>query len=332
MAQRVVVVGASAGGIEALQTVLGGLPETFDAAVMVVLHISPGAGTALPNILDRAGPLPAAVAVDRELIKPGRVYVCRPDHHLLVGDGHLHVKRGPRENGHRPAVDPLFRSAAYYYGPAVIGVVLSGSLSDGTAGLHTIRRLGGLAIAQDPADALYPGMPSSAIEYVGVDHIVPAAQVAEVLVEAVRQWNATPKRLQQASEDLRMEVAMMEHDDQITETDHPGVPSPWPCPDCSGVLWQIEEGSLVRFRCRVGHAWAPDDLLDVQGRSVEAALWMALRSLEDRAALSRSLAERAAEGKRHISASRFRSEMSEYEESVRVLREMLNRHEPARTN
>src|SRR5262245_22796388 len=171
MTRRVVVIAASAGGIEALQSVLRHLPRDFDAPIFVVLHMAAGGGAALATILDRAGPLPAAQAVDREAIVSGRVYVCVPDHHLLVGSGHVHIRRGPRENGHRPAADPLFRSAALYYGTDAIGVILSGSLSDGTAGLQAIRSRGGLAIVQDPGDALYAGMPTHAIDYVGADHV-----------------------------------------------------------------------------------------------------------------------------------------------------------------
>jgi two-component system chemotaxis response regulator CheB len=314
---------ASAGGIEALQTVLGGLSPDFDAPVLVVLHMAAGGGSALSGILDRAGPLRAKAAVDGEELTSGRVYVCVADQHLLVGEGHLHVRRGPRENGHRPAADPLFRSAALYYGPRAIGVVMSGNLSDGTAGLLAIRRQGGVAVVQDPADALYPGMPVSALEYVGADHVLPAEEIGPLLNRLVKETvpaAATPE----APEHMRQEVAMMEDEDAGLSGDHPGEPSPWPCPDCNGVLWQIDEGNMVRFRCRVGHAWSADDLLNVQGSAIENALWMALRSLEDRAALSRTLAERALAGGRSISANRFRSESDDYEESVRILRELLN--------
>jgi two-component system chemotaxis response regulator CheB len=328
MTPRIVVVGASAGGIEALVQVVRELPEDLDAALMVVLHMAPAGGAALAKILDRAGPLPAVAATDQAPIEPGKIYACVADHHLLVGDGHLHVRRGPRENGNRPAVDPLFRSAAYYYGEDVIGVVLSGTLSDGTAGLQTIRRRGGIAVVQEPTDALYPGMPASALEYVGADHVVPAAQLGALLADLVQKRPHPPMAPDTMIDDLRREVVLMEHDDGVVEHDHPGTPSPWPCPDCNGVLWQIEDGRLVRFRCRVGHAWAADDLLHVQGTAVESALWMALRALEDRAALTRTLADRARAEHRPLSATRFSKDFEDYDRSVRVLRDLLNRHAP----
>src|SRR5262245_41743540 len=187
MTRRLVVMAASAGGIEALQTVMRNLSPDFDAPILVVLHMAAGGGGALPRILNRAGPLPATPAVDGESLQPGHVYVCVADQHLLAGDGHLHVRRGPRENGHRPAHDPLFRSAAMYYGPRAIGVILSGGLSDGTAGLLAIRRRGGIAIVQDPADALYDGMPLNALEYVGADHVVPAVEIGPLLNRLVKE-------------------------------------------------------------------------------------------------------------------------------------------------
>lgn len=318
----IVVVGASAGGIEALREVLAGIDPSFDGIIAVVLHIPAEGGHSLPRILDKAGPLTADGAVDGEALQPGRVYVCRADHHLLLGDGRVRVRRGPRENGHRPAVDPLFRSAARYYGTRSIGVVLSGTLSDGTAGLGAIRRAGGLAVVQEPSDALYDGMPSSAIDIIGADHIVPAAALGPLLSELAQEH--APGERARVDERVEREVAFMEGDEAALDDQHPGTPSPWPCPDCSGVLWQIDEDPVLRFRCRVGHAWGAESLLHEQGHEVEAALWVALRSLEDRAALSHGLAERAEEGGRSISARRFRSEVEEMDRSIATLRHLLH--------
>lgn len=324
----VIVMAASAGGIEALQAVIGGLPADLDAAVLVVLHMPPSGGHSLPRILSRAAVLPVAVGQDSERILPGHVYVCASDRHLLVGKGHLHVRTGPRENGHRPAADPLFRSAAGYYGPRVIGVILSGSLSDGTAGLSAIRQQGGLAVVQDPADALYEGMPKTALEYVGADHVEAAKNIGPLLAQLIRQ--NIPQRSGGPSETMRKEMQLMEHDDSVVEASHPGTPSPWPCPDCAGVLWEIDDdGSLLRFRCRVGHAWSAESLLQQQGQGVEAAMWMALRALEDRAALSRTLAERAAEGGRKISAQRFGQDLYEMDRNCEILRRLLGAWSPA---
>ncbi len=339
----VIVVAASAGGVEAIRDVLGGLPEDLPAAVLIVLHMPPSGGSTLATILARSTSLPVASAVDGERLVPGRVYVCLGDHHLLVGRGHVHVRRGPRENGHRPAADPLFRSAATRYGPRAIGVVLSGTLSDGTAGLGAIRRMGGVAVVQHPDDALYAAMPKSALEYVGADHVVPATEIGPLLgrlaQEEVRDiWPEADgaggvggRAAGSVSDDvnppdqLRREVELMESDDRVVENDHPGRPSSWPCPDCHGVLWEIHDGSILRFRCRVGHAWTAESLLHEQGESVEAALWMALRALEDRAALSKTLAERAEQSGRRYSAGRFREEQREMGTSIDVLRRMVQR-------
>jgi two-component system chemotaxis response regulator CheB len=317
----IVVIGASAGGIEALQHVLADVPADFDAAVFVVLHIAPGGGRSLAAILDRAGPLTAAPAQDGEPIKSGRIYVCVADHHLLVGDGHVHVKRGPQENGHRPAADPLFRSAARYFGPRVIGVILSGALSDGTAGLSAIRRQGGIAITQDPTDAAFDGMPTYALDHVGADHVLPAREIGPLLARLVQQdvhpaWS-TP------SSSMLKEVALMETDDGVLDEAHPGHPSSWPCPDCNGVLWEVDDDEVLRFRCRVGHAWVADNLLHQQEEAVEQALWMALRALEDRAALNTAMADRAEHSGRKASAERFRADVHSIDENIQTLRRLL---------
>jgi two-component system chemotaxis response regulator CheB len=266
----VVVVGASAGGIEALQDMLRSLPADYDGAVLVVLHLPAAAGTTLAHILDRAGPLPAATAVDGEPLVGGRVYVCRADHHLLLDDGTVLVRQGPRENGHRPAIDALFRSAAYYYGPRAVGVVLSGTLSDGTAGLRAICSEGGVAIVQDPDDAMFDGMPASAIEEVGADHVVPASEIGPLLVRLGAQ--EVPVDPPSTDRLLQREVSVMESEGGRGTPRPVGTPSEWPCPDCDGVLWEVDDGAALRFRCRVGHAWSARSLLDAQGHATEAAL------------------------------------------------------------
>src|SRR5436190_7735727 len=194
-AQRdIVVMGASAGGVETLAELVSGLPEEFPAAIFVVLHLLPTAHSVLPEILDRSGTLPAAAAVDDEDIDRGRIYVAPPDRHLLLGPGRVSLTRGPRENGHRPAVDPLFRSAARAYRQRVIAVVLSGSLDDGTAGLRLVKRMGGTTVAQDPDDALYPSMPASAIANNSVDCVAPLAEMAGLLSRLVDSAIDIPDR------------------------------------------------------------------------------------------------------------------------------------------
>ncbi|MEY2471035.1 MAG: two-component system, chemotaxis family, protein-glutamate methylesterase/glutaminase [Actinomycetota bacterium] len=318
----VVVIAASAGGLDALQKTLGGLPATYPGVVFVVSHIPPSASSALASILDRATVLPVAVPTDGEAMVGGSVYVCRPDHHLLLGDGVVLVRRGPKENGHRPAADPLFRSAARYYGRRAVGVILSGTLSDGTAGLQAIRQQGGTAVVQDPEDAAYDGMPRSALEEVGADFVVPADEIGALLHHLAHQsLDEVPAAV---DDTVAREVALNESDDRvIADDDHPGHPSSWPCPDCNGVLWEVNDGPVLRFRCRVGHAWIAANLFDEQAVAVEGALWVALRALEDRAALCHRTAERAARNHNRYTAARLEDEGRELDGSVEILRRMV---------
>ena len=262
----IVVVGASAGGVEALVDLAASLPSDLSAAVFVVLHLPATGTSALPEILRRQGPLPAAHVRDGEPIQPGRIYVAPPDHHVLLRTGHVHLSRGPRENGHRPAVDPLFRSAAREYATRVIGVVLSGALDDGTAGLLAIKSRGGVAVVQNPEDALYPGMPGNALEHAQVDHVLAAASMGKLLTRLLADLAEPPA--DPAPTGMRVEVEMEGFSMEAFEGNHPGRPSGFSCPDCNGVLWQIRDGGLERYRCRVGHAWSPESLLTQQSEAL----------------------------------------------------------------
>jgi two-component system chemotaxis response regulator CheB len=317
----IVVVGASAGGVEALTNLVGSLPADLPASVFVVLHVPATGSSALPDILTRHGPLPASHARDGEPIEQRRIYVAPPDHHVLLRQGHVHLARGPRENGHRPAVDPLFRSAAREHATRVVGVVLSGALDDGTAGLLAIKSRGGVAIVQHPEEALYPGMPNNAVEHVDVDHVLPAAAIAGVLARlAAEPATESPGP---APDDMKVEVEVEGFTMQALESGNPGRPSAFSCPDCNGVLWEIQDGGLVRFRCRVGHAWSPESLLTQQSEALEAALWVALRSLEERAALARRLAEPARRRGHRITATRFQEQAQEAQQAARLVRRLL---------
>jgi two-component system chemotaxis response regulator CheB len=321
--RNVVVVGASAGGVEALKELVGGLPADFPATVLVVLHIPPSSSNALAAILDRAGPLEVRGAAHGELLLPGAVRVAPPDHHLMVADGRLALSLGPRENGHRPAVDVLFRSAARAVGPRCIGVVLSGALDDGSAGLVAVRTRGGLGVVQDPDEALQPGMPASAIEAAAPEHVLPVADIPALLARLVTQ--EVPEDVDQgASQLIEVETAMANFDmSKIDAQEHPGQPAGFSCPDCSGALWSIEERGLLRFRCRVGHAWSAESLLSQQSETLEGALWMALRSLEEKAALSRELGRRAEEDDRALSAARFTTLGEESANAAQLIRDFL---------
>jgi len=317
----IVVVGASAGGVEALVDLAASLSSDLSAAVFVVLHLPATGTSALPEILRRHGPLPAAHVRDSEPIQPGRIYVAPPDHHVLVRTGHVHLSRGPRENGHRPAIDPLFRSAAREYAARVIGVVLSGALDDGTAGLLAIKSRGGIAVVQNPEDALYPGMPGNALEHAQVDHVLAAASMGKLLTRLLANLAEPPA--DPAPTGMRVEVEMEGFSMEAFEGHHPGRPSGFSCPDCHGVLWQIKDGGLERYRCRVGHAWSPESLLTQQSEALEAALWVALRSLEERAALARRLAEPARRRGHAITATRFEEQAAEAQQAARLVRDLL---------
>ena len=303
----IVVVGASAGGVEALADFVAGLPAGLPAAVLVVLHMPAYGHSVLADILSRRGPLPAAQPEDGEIIRAGRIYVARPDHHLLVRGGRISLTHGPAENNHRPAIDALFRSAARAYGARVVGIVLTGTLDDGTAGLQAIKMHGGRALVQDPHEALFPGMPRSAIENVAVDAVLPVAGLAET----VTRWAGTSLSEQEKAAanlddaNLEEDVAVSEMDLDKLERRTEGKPSGFSCPDCHGVLWEISEGSITRYRCRVGHAYSPESLFAAQSEGLEEALWTALRALEESAALAERLQSRSAEHGHVLSAQRF---------------------------
>ncbi|HAX77975.1 MAG TPA: chemotaxis protein CheB [Cyanobacteria bacterium UBA11372] len=321
----IIVVGASAGGVEVLSQLVRGLPANLPAAIFVVLHISPNGPSVLPNILNRRSSLNAYHPKDGDPILHGRIYVAPPDRHLLVKRGHVHVAHGPKENRHRPAIDPLFRTAARAYGARVVGIVLSGSLDDGTAGLIAIKNQGGVAIAQDPEEALYDSMPRSAIENVEIDCILPVSEMAHVLVRLANEPVAEIEPENNGSDrELEMESGMAELDiGAMQSSDRPGKVSGYSCPECGGVLWELEESNLLRFRCRVGHAYSAASLLDNQNQVLEEALWSALRGLKERGVLARRMALRAREQGHNLTAERFEAQAQEAERHAEVIRKVL---------
>jgi two-component system chemotaxis response regulator CheB len=293
MAKRdVIVIGASAGGVEALVELFSRLPPHLDAVVFVVLHVAPTSSTALAAILARKTKMHVHDARDSQRVAAGHVYIACPDHHLLVKDSLVRLTRGPQENGHRPAIDPLFRSAARAYGPRVIGIVLSGSLDDGTSGLAAVKMRGGLALVQDPASATFASMPQSAIDNVAVDHVLSIPLLATLLPKLVAEDVPDEVEPPSAVTEAQSEVAFF--DPHAAERAHEtGAPSAFSCPDCHGVLWQLNEGELLRYRCRTGHAYSEQALLAQQSESLEEALWVAYRALRERAALAHRMAARA---------------------------------------
>jgi len=321
----IICVGASAGGVEALSRLVADLPTGLSASVFVVLHMAPHTGTALPRILDRRTKLAAGHPYDGEPIEHGLIYVAVPDHHLIVGPGVVRVANGPKENGHRPAVDTLFRSAAATYGPRVVGVVLSGTRDDGTAGLRSIRARGGIAIVQHPDEALFPGMPQSAVAGDKPDWVVPVAEIGPLLAELANQELPREGGSAAMPDDLDAELQWA-HPDLTwpAPADPPlGTPSGFTCPECHGSLWEIDDGHFPRYRCRVGHGFSADSLLVTQRTDVEAALWTAYRALEERAALCRRLTARARERQATITAEHFRAEAAEIARQAELLRTLL---------
>src|SRR5262245_29015187 len=306
MARRdLIVIGTSAGGVEALAEIVRGLPTGFPASLFIVCHIPAGARSLLPEILSRSGPLLAIQPADGEPFYPGHVYVAPPDHHLVLAQGgRMRLSRAARENHHRPAIDPLFRSAARAYGPRVVGVVLTGHLHDGTAGLMAIRAAGGVAVVQDPAEALVDVMPRTARDIAGADHVLRLSEMGPALVGLVIE---PPARggVPMAEPEERAEQIVDEDKAEQAAGERNGEVSLFTCPECGGSLWQLGEDRLLQFRCHVGHAYYADALMSEHSEHLEAALWTAVRMFKERAVLSRQLAERARAGNQPAAAERY---------------------------
>jgi two-component system, chemotaxis family, protein-glutamate methylesterase/glutaminase len=316
-----IAVGASAGGIEALRELVGALPADFPGVVLVVLHVAPVGTSVLPQILTRAGALEAVHAEDGMKLRGGHIYVAPPDRHLLVAGGYVKLGRGPRVNGHRPAIDPLFTSAAHSYGEGAAGVVLSGVLDDGTAGLMVIKRHGGATFAQDPAEALYAAMPRSAIDFVAPDRVASAHELGVAIGELVQA--APPPPGTAATPAPAIGDRIVEVDRGASDRPQPGVPTGLTCPDCQGGIWESEDDGIVRLRCRVGHEYSAESFMLAQGDRVEMALWTALRTLEERAALHRRMASRLRARGSVGNAARFAQRADQCVEDAIVLRELL---------
>jgi two-component system, chemotaxis family, protein-glutamate methylesterase/glutaminase len=319
---RLVVVGASSGGIETLRTLVGGLPPDFAAPLCVVLHTSPQSSGVLDVILNRAGVLPVITPTDRERLQPGRIYVAPPDRHLLVEPGILRITRGPKENCFRPAIDPLFRSAAQVYGPAVIGVVLSGSLDDGTAGLRVIKQLGGMAVVQDPDDALFPGMPQSALRHVDVDYVLRVAELPALLVRLAHADVAVPARTVVPTE-VEVEVKIAKENPPLDAgLGEIGEPSPFACPECHGVLLRLKNAVPARFRCHTGHAYSPDSLIAGLNENIDDSLWTSIRALQEGALVLEHLQQHLREQGNDDAA--LGEQIARAREQVDALRHVVN--------
>jgi two-component system, chemotaxis family, protein-glutamate methylesterase/glutaminase len=319
----VVVVGASAGGVEALRNMAAHLPTDLPYPLLVVLHVPAGAPSVLAQILDRAGPMPAVTAENSAHLEAGQIYVGVPDRHLLVYDHRALLTRGPTENAYRPAINALFRSAASAFGQRAIGVLLSGVLDDGVLGLAAIRARGGTTICQSPDDALFPAMPANARAAGVVDHEVAAAELGTLLKDlAKRDIEEVQMELDPRME-LENRIAMGGHSSIELDSEKLGPPSGYTCPDCNGSLAFIGDS---HYRCRVGHAWTAEALLHARDDEVEGALWVAVRSLQEKAKLARRMASHVGSGTR---SRRYNAQAEEAEHALSVLADRLAGVDPA---
>jgi two-component system, chemotaxis family, protein-glutamate methylesterase/glutaminase len=304
---EIIVIGASMGGFHALRQVISDFPEDLAASVLVVLHIPSDHESYLAESFGRTAKLPVVSAEDQEVIKPGHVYVAVPDFHLRIKAGRIQLDHGPRHNFHRPAVDTLFSSAALEFGPKVVGVVLTGALDDGTCGLMEIKRHGGIAVVQDPADAANPSMPASAMDCVPIDHCVPLSRMASLL-----SWLAGQP----------VSVSAVEQGVQMPEPSKPEL-STHICPECNGPMWYVEIGKLIHFHCRIGHAFSGQSLLVEKTVALESALWSAVNALKDKANIANRLAQRASDDTGSESAVYFQEQAESAERYASVITEIL---------
>jgi two-component system, chemotaxis family, protein-glutamate methylesterase/glutaminase len=305
----IVVIGGSAGGVQAISALVAALPVPFPAAVFVVLHMSPSNRSYLAEILRVQTSLPVHQARNGEPIQPGNIYVCPPDYHLLLRPGHVELSHGARENHHRPAVDVLFRSAARAYGTRVIGVVLTGWLNDGTAGLLAIRHGGGVAVIQDPSEAEAAAMPAAAHEIAGADHVVKLAAMPSLLVDLAT--SRASRRMGEAAMPDPIEKLPEKVSEDMKEQElgaRRGHVSLFTCPECGGSMWQVDDPELTRFRCHTGHAYYGVDLLGEQSEALEAALWTAVRIFKEKMVLAEQLALQARQRNNFEAADRFQED------------------------
>jgi two-component system, chemotaxis family, protein-glutamate methylesterase/glutaminase len=312
----VIVIGSSMGGIEALSMLVRQLPGELPAAVFVVQHLAPESPGLLGQILSWRGTLPAVTAQDGMPLERGRIYVAPPDRHLLATAQGVRVVFGPRENRSRPAIDPLFRTAAVNYRSRVIGVILTGLLSDGAAGLLAVQRCGGATVVQAPEDAAYPEMPKHALAMVDADHRVALSELGTLLLRLVAAPAPEPPAVPEA---LRIEARLTERAIENEEWHQvPGTPTNFTCPECRGALQEVHEPGASRYRCRVGHAYSQPSWLAEKGQAVEASLWVALQTLQERAQMLENMAREERErGRPHGAAV--------YEERARETREHAGR-------
>lgn len=325
---KIVVIGGSFGAIDALKIILADLPADFPAAILIVTHIG-AHGSILPEILGPRSALQVRHAIDGQPILPGRVLLGPADEHLtVVTDGHrsyVRLLHGPKENHCRPAIDPLFRTAAAAYGPDAIGVILTGYLDDGTVGLQAIKARGGIAIAQDPAEAPAPDMPSSALRHVPVDRTLGANQIGQALVELTRAGTPHVVATSGAPDWIDIENRLGGRDCDMDDLEQIGTRSALTCPECSGALWEIHLGGPARYRCHTGHAFTASVLAELQSDAVEDALWGAIRALHEQERLFDTMREKALQLGNDRSAAEHAARAAQAKAHSQSLRDMITR-------
>jgi two-component system chemotaxis response regulator CheB len=316
--------GGSMGSFSAFKAIVAGLPEDLDASIFIVWHMSPDVRSILPDVLNRSGRVRAVEARDGERIETNRIYVAKPDHHLVIDGNIVRTTHGPKENRFRPALDPLFRSAAFSYRQRVIGVVLSGGLDDGTSGLWTVKHFGGVAVVQDPNEAEAPSMPENAIHQVAVDHVVRVEQMAELLTRLSSETVDTSEIVMKDEKRVETEVSIAKEDNAfesgIMEL---GELSPYTCPDCHGTLIKLRDGRRLRFRCHTGHAFSADALLEALTENIETSIWSAVRGIEEGIMLLDHMGRHLSEEKRSDLALLYFQKAREARERASVLRGTL---------
>ena len=325
--ERIVVIGASTGGFGAFKKIISGLPSDFSLPIFIVWHISPEVRGILPQVLNQLNTIPASHVVDSEMIKPGRIYIAPPDHHMIIEDGKVMATHGPKENRFRPAIDPLFRSAAYSYGNRVIGVILSGALDDGTAGMWAIKQYGGTTIVQNPMEAEVPSMPENALREVNIDHCVSLSELPQLLVglskepvsknAAVMKDDLTKKEIEIASEERALEKGIMDF----------GELSPYTCPECHGVLTRLQNDNIIRYRCHTGHGYTVDTLMAALTEKIEDALYNAIRGMDESIILLNHLGDHYAEANQPKLAALYFKKAKEASDRSNLVRNATMMHE-----
>lgn len=324
---RFIVIGASAGGFEAIKTIVKGLPPDFTSPVFIIWHMSANVYGILPTVLNRENSIYAAHGFNNEEIKRNRIYVAPPDHHMLIKQNSIQITHGPKENRFRPAIDPLFRSAAYHFENRVIGIILSGALDDGTAGLWTIKHYGGMAIAQNPLEAEVPSMAANAIRMVNVDYTVSAAEIPDLLVKLTSSAlpeNQNVRREDQTRDEIEVaagEAPLHKHAFNFDEL------PPFTCPECHGVLSRLRNGNIVRYRCHTGHAYSVDALMETINEKIEEGLYKAMRAMDESIMLMNHIGDHYAENNEPKLAALYFKKAKEAQERSNQVRQIVQGNE-----